>query len=103
MWSMQGAFIVIAEFAVSAENRAEFLELCVFDSVRSVEDEVGCEQFDVVTAEETPEVVILYEVYADRAAFDTHQTMPHYAVFKAGVERLGVTATLVRFMSRHHH
>jgi quinol monooxygenase YgiN len=97
---MAGAFVVIAEFSVGAEGKAEFLELCAFDSVRSTTDEAGCSQFDVVTAEESPEVVILYEVYADRAAFDAHMQTPHYAVFAAGVERLGVTKTLVRFLTR---
>ena len=94
------AFVVLAEFKAGAEQRAEFLELCKFDSLRSTMDEAGCSQFDVVVPEDAPEVVMLYEVYADRAAFDTHMETPHYAVFKAGVERLGVTIMQVRFLAR---
>jgi quinol monooxygenase YgiN len=96
------AFVVIAEFAVASERKKEFLELCAFDSLRSVTDEPGCRQFDVVTSEESPEAVILYEVYDDRSAFDAHKATPHYAVFAEGVERLGVRMTLVRYLTRQH-
>jgi quinol monooxygenase YgiN len=96
------AYVVIAELAVVADHRAEFLELCKYDGTRSVADEAGCRQFDVVTTDETPEAVVLYEVYDDRAAFEAHLTMPHYKVFAEGVERLGVTRTQVRFFERQH-
>jgi autoinducer 2-degrading protein len=97
---MAGEFVVIAEFRVGTEQRAEFLDLCAFDSLRSRTDEPGCRQFDVVSGDEEPEEVILYEIYDDRAAFDAHLTMPHYAVFAEGVERLGVTKTQVRRLAR---
>jgi autoinducer 2-degrading protein len=96
------AYVVIAEFAVVVEHRAEFLELCKYDGTRSVADEPGCSQFDVITTVETPDAVILYEVYDDRAAFDAHLTMPHYKVFAEGLERLGVAKTQVRFFERMH-
>jgi autoinducer 2-degrading protein len=95
-------FVVIAEFAVSPERRKEFLELCAFDSLRSTSDEPGCRQFDVSASNESPEVVILYEVYDDRDAFEKHLTMPHYAVFADGVKRLEVNKTLVRFLERQY-
>ena len=95
-----GAFVVIAEFAVSPEHKQEFLELCAFDSRESEAKEPGCQSFAAHTVEESPEAVILYEVYEDRAAFDAHLATPHYATFAAGVERLGVAKTLVRFLTR---
>lgn len=95
-----GAFVVLAEFSVSAEHKAEFLELCAFDSRSSLQHEPGCRQFDAQTMEDAPDVVILYEVYDDRAAFDAHLATPHYATFAAGVERLGVAKTLVRLLTR---
>ena len=102
MKEQSGAFVVIAEFAVPAEHRREFLDLCRFDGERSVADEPGCQQFDVSTADEASEAVVLYEVYNDRASFDIHLTMPHYATFAEGVDRLGVRKTNVRFFSRQH-
>jgi quinol monooxygenase YgiN len=97
-----GAYVVIAEFAVPSGHMQEFLELCRYDSERSVTDEAGCRQFDVVTPAEATDAVVLYEVYDSKAAFDIHMTTPHYDVFATGVERLGVTVTQVRFFERVH-
>jgi autoinducer 2-degrading protein len=102
MGSKAAPFVVIAEFEVPTEHRTEFLELCAFDSLRSTTDEAGCRQFDVNTSDEAPQVVILYEVYDDRAAFDKHLTTPHYDVFAAGLAKFGVTKTLARFLNREH-
>ena len=95
-------FTVIAELEVASEHKAEFLEFCRLDGVGSVTNEPGCRQFDTLTSDEAPNDVILYEVYDDRAAFDHHLTMPHYKVFAAAVEKLGVTTRLVRFLNRTH-
>ena len=94
------AYVVIAEFEVSAAHKEEFLELCRYDSTRSVQDEPGCRQFDALTSEAAPESVVLYEVYDDKAAFDAHLATPHYAVFADGVERLGIKERQVRFLAR---
>ena len=94
------SFVVIAELSVPAPHRAEFLELCAFDSRSSLQNEPGCRQFDLLTMEDTPEMVILYEVYDNRAAFDAHLAMPPYATFAEGVTRLKVTKTQVRFLDR---
>lgn len=93
-------FVVIAEFQVPAAAREEFLALCGYDSERSVADEPGCHQFDVVTIDDAPEVVTLYEVYDDRAAFDYHLTTPHFQKFSEGLEKYGVTTIQVRFFTR---
>lgn len=92
-------FVVLAEFSVPAEHKAEFLKLCAFDATSSVRDEPGCRQFEAHTVEDAPEAVILYEVYDDRAAFDAHLQTPHYATFADGVERLGVAKVQVRMLT----
>ena len=45
---------IVAEFRVSAENRARFLELCAYDSERSVADEKGCQRFEAVSPIDDP-------------------------------------------------
>ena len=95
-----GPYVIIAEFEVSTANRQEFLELCRYDGTSSVRDEPGCRQFDALTIDETPDAVVLYEVYADRAAFDAHLATPHYATFAEGVKRLEVIEKQVRFLTR---
>ncbi|WP_428377336.1 putative quinol monooxygenase [Lichenicoccus sp.] len=102
MTSITTPFTVIAELEVAPELKAEFLEICRMDGAGSVTNEPGCRQFDTLTSEETPNAVILYEVYDDRAAFDHHLTTPHYKVFAAAVEKLGVQTRLVRFLARAH-
>ena len=94
------AYVIIAEFEVSAAHKEEFLELCRYDSTRSVQDEPGCRQFDALTIGEAPEAIVLYEVYDDKAAFDAHLRTPHYVIFAEGVERLGITKKQVRFLTR---
>ena len=100
MSSQTKSFVVIAELSVPQVHRAEFLELCAYDGRSSVRNEPGCHQFDVLTMEDTPEAVVLYEVYDSRAAFDAHLATPHYATFAEGVARLEVTKTQVRFLER---
>ena len=93
-------FVVLAELSVPQPHRAEFLELCAFDSRSSLQNEPGCRQFDVLTMENAPDAVVLYEVYDSKAAFDAHMATLHYATFAEGVARLGVTKTQVRFLER---
>ena len=97
---MADAYVIIAEFEVSAAHKEEFLELCRYDSTRSVQDEPGCQQFDALTIDEAPEAIVLYEVYDNKAAFDAHLATPHYALFAEGVERLGIKEKQVRFLTR---
>ncbi|RXH58307.1 hypothetical protein GRAN_1617 [Granulicella sibirica] len=100
--STSTAFVVIAELQVPIEHREEFLKICQFDSEHSVADEPGCRQFDVLIQPESPETIVLYEVYDDRAAFDTHLTMPHFAPFAEGLERLNIPKPNVRFFTRNN-
>jgi len=102
METRESNFTVIAEFEVRAEHRQEFLDLCRFDAERSVQDEPGCQQFDVNTSEDNPNIIALYEVYDNRAAFDVHTTMPHFATFSDGLERLAVRKIQVRFFTRQY-
>ncbi len=96
------SFVVIAMLEVAAEHKAEFLEMCRLDSVGSTTSEPGCRQFDLLTSDEAPDEVVLFEVYDDKSAFDHHLTTPHYKTFAAAVERLGVKERRVRFLNRHN-
>lgn len=92
---------IVAEFRVSTENRTRFLELCAYDSERSVSDEKGCLRFEAVSPIDDPQTVILVEVYEDEAAFETHLATPHFKVFADGVKDLGVKEISVRKAARH--
>ena len=97
-----GAFVVIAEFEVKADCLDAFLALARDDAERSLADEPGCRQFDIVRPEATSNAVLFYEVYDSRAAFDAHLETPHLGRFRAGFPALIVTERPVRFAQRVH-
>ncbi len=44
-------------------------------------EEAGCLRFDILVPEDDGDQVFLYEVYADKAAVDTHLSTPHMAQY----------------------
>ncbi len=99
MSANSGTFVVIAEFSISKENRAEFLSACGEDATSSVRDEPGCRTFEVLTAEDSDGLIVLFEIYDDKAAFDAHRETPHFAAFAKSVERLGAERIQLRFFN----
>lgn len=67
---------------------AEFLPLMNDNARTSLKDEPGCHQFDVCTDPERPNEVFLYELYADRAAFEAHLASAHFADFDSKTSML---------------
>ena len=94
------AFVVIAEFVVRPGCMDAFLALARDDARRSVADEPGCWQFDIVLPEAEPGRVVFYEVYDSRAAFDAHLATPHLARFREGFPALIAEERPVRFAVR---
>ncbi len=94
--------VVLAEFETTAETYDAFLALCSYDSERSVADEEGCHAFDVLTPEDEPNVIVLHEIYTDRAAFEAHLKTPHFAKFDAGLTALNIGTRGVRFLAQRH-
>ncbi len=78
---MAGNFVLVVEFTLHAGAFERFAPLIAENARLSVELEPGCLQFDVARALEAPERILLYEVYADEAAFAAHTKMPHVAAF----------------------
>ena len=65
-------FAVFATFYVDVSQKEDFLSAMKAHAVRCVRDEPDTLIFDVLTTEDHEDVVYLYEVYTDKAAFDTH-------------------------------
>jgi quinol monooxygenase YgiN len=93
---------VIPEFVVKPGCVDAFLALAQEDASRSLADEPGCRQFDIVQMEEPPLHVLFYEVYDSRAAFDAHLKTPHLARFREGFPALVLEERPVRFANRRH-
>ena len=75
-------FAVTVNFEISSENMQRFLPLIQANARASVDTEAGCQQFDVCTDPAHPNLVFLYELYDDEAAFQTHMKQPHFAKFE---------------------
>lgn len=91
-----GNFVLIVEFQIKPESVEQFLPLIAENARASVDEEPGCLQFDVMRAEEDPARILLYEVYADAAAFDAHRATPHIATFFAAAKGMIAQQTVRR-------
>jgi len=76
------AFVVLREFKVKPGALEDFLGAAADDARNSLADELGCRQFDILRPEDSDDVVIFYQVYDDRAAFDAHLGTEHIARFR---------------------
>ena len=88
-------YVVTVEFTIHPERMPVFMPLMVDNARASREQEPGCRQFDVCLDPAAPNIVYLYEVYDDRAAFDAHLATAHFRSFDAAVRDM-VAAKAVR-------
>lgn len=84
---------------------APFMDAMRRNAAASVRDEPGCLVFDVLHDRSEPDLVWLYEVYVDEAAFEAHMRTPHYLASRPLVEPLivdqeCVEADVLAFHSR---
>lgn len=82
---MTDGYVILAEFDVPSEHADAFMRLVRENAIASVRDEPGCRRFDVLRPEAGGERITLYEIYQDRAAFEAHMRMPHFALFDAAI------------------
>lgn len=90
-------YAVTVFFEIKQGKMDEFMEHITNNARCSVRDEPGCRQFDVCTDPSQPNTVFLYELYDDLAAFEAHQTMPHYKATGPKVADLVANKTLRTF------
>jgi (4S)-4-hydroxy-5-phosphonooxypentane-2,3-dione isomerase len=90
---------VTVEFTLSPGTLDAFLRLVEANAAASVADEPGCLRFDVLlpAGGDGPDV-FLYEIYADRAAFDHHLTTVHFLAFDEATRPM-VERKAARFFS----
>ncbi|KFX70015.1 antibiotic biosynthesis monooxygenase [Pseudomonas taeanensis MS-3] len=55
-----------------------FIEAMAINAAASVRDEAGCVTFDVLRDRSDPDLVWLYELYHDEAAFEAHTQTAHF-------------------------
>ena len=86
-------FAIIATIEVAPGRRDEFLPLLKAHAARCLKDEPGTVQFDVLLPQEGDNKLMIYELYADAAAFDAHANGPSLARLRK--EATGMMANVV--------
>jgi quinol monooxygenase YgiN len=79
-------YVLVVTIDIKPGYRDKFVAEMLDDARGSVRNEPGCVRFDVIQDEKEPDRIYLYEVYKDRAAFDSHTTAPHFLKWKDAVQ-----------------
>ena len=89
-------FAIVATFEIVEGRMDEFLVLLMAHRDRCLKDEAGTLRFDVLRPRSEESNVLLYEVYADDAAFHIHWNGPHVARMRAETTGMVSKLTAVR-------
>jgi quinol monooxygenase YgiN len=81
------SYVVVAEFRTRPGAAEAFRTYMVWHAARSRE-EPGCHLFEVAQDSADPDHFLLYEVFADEAAYAAHRATPHYGRFRDTVPAL---------------
>lgn len=85
--------VIYVEFEIVPEKVDEFFRLVCINAAASAKDEPGCRKFDVMRDRDPARanIITLYEIYDDDAAFDAHRASPHFAAFSAAIDGMEVS------------
>ena len=92
---------VTVEFDIAAPFRDKFLEFVRENAAQSVREEPGCLRFDVLVPE-AGGPLLLYEIYADRAAFNLHLASPHFTRFDRETRHMVLSRVIKVFTAFEH-
>lgn len=90
-------YAVTVTFTLKPGTAEAFMPQILLNARSSVANEPGCHQFDVCHNPDTPETVFLYELYTDLAAFEAHQTMPHFKACNEAIDHLVADKQIATF------
>ncbi len=91
-------FVLAVGLRIKPEQVDRFMSMLLENAKAARETEPGCRQFDVLVDPKDRTRVMLYEVYEDEAAFETHQQTPHFKRYLA--EGIPLLASRDRFFFR---
>ena len=76
------SFALVVNIRVKPESVEAFMQR-LKENASAARKEPGCRQFDVLVDPKDRTKVMLYEVYDDDKAFETHQQTPHFKKYLA--------------------
>ncbi len=92
-------FAVVVDFDIFPERVEEFEEAMLLQASNSLQLEEGCRQFDVFRDPQAEATFVLFELYDDEGAFETHLATDHFEAFSTKVESM-VKNRIIRRLHR---
>lgn len=91
-------FVITAEFRLKPDMLNALMPLVLLQAEKSLANEAGCLVFDVcIEHNDNDDIILLYEVYKDEAAFNFHMKTSHYLAFSETVSDLVADKAVRRF------
>ncbi len=87
------ATALIVEFKLKPGSRAAFDQIMLEHARKTLEEEPGCQQFDVLYPEGDEDRVLLIEVYCHQEAYQAHRNGPRMAVVNEALGPLTLERT----------
>ncbi len=81
-------FVVWARLRVREDGLERFTTTIRDLAHRSIRDEDGCAQYDVIQIDPSARLFGVYEVYEDATAYEHHKSTAHFRGWAAVVEEL---------------
>lgn len=75
-------FVLVVNIRVAPENAASFMQKLAANA-HEARKEPGCRQFEVLVDPQDGTRIMLFEVYDDERAFESHQRTPHFKKYLA--------------------
>jgi len=75
-------FVLQVNIRIKAESIDAFMRK-LDENAREARKEPGCKEFQVLVDPKDKASIMLYEVYKDEAAFESHQQTPHFKKYVA--------------------
>jgi quinol monooxygenase YgiN len=75
--------VLVVQVKIKTDCVPQLLAELEKNATAARETEPGCLQFDVIRDPDDPTRLMLYEVYADAAAFEAHQNSAHFKHYLA--------------------
>ena len=76
------SFALVVNIRIKPENVDAFMQR-LRENASNARKEPGCKTFDVLVDPKDKTKVMLYEIYSDEKAFETHQQTPHFKKYLA--------------------
>jgi autoinducer 2-degrading protein len=74
--------VVVVFLEAEAGRQGELADALTVHAKTCLEREPGCHRYDVCLDPLEGTAFLLYEIYADEAAYRAHRELPHYAEFR---------------------